>query len=65
MSKRQAVLKTKLKILLDECNSYLDDRAQQIKETEAPTIPFVAIRQNLTRGQGSFEAAWRLLSEEN
>ena len=61
---KTSVLNTKIKVLHDECDHYLDDRAAEIKNKDAQNLPFDAIRGVLTRGDCRCMAVLRLLAEE-
>ena len=61
---KTSVLNTKIKVLHDECDHYLDDRAAEIKNKDAQNLPFGAIRGVLTRGDCRCMAVLRLLAEE-
>jgi hypothetical protein len=63
---KASVLKTKIKIIHEECDHYLDDCAAAIKHRDAENLPFNAIRGVLTRGDCRCMATLRLLlAEEN
>jgi hypothetical protein len=61
---KTSVLNTKIKVLHDECDHYLDDRAAEIKNKDAQNLPFDAIRGVLTRSDCRCMALLRLLAEE-
>ena len=60
---KTSVLKSKIKILHDECDHYLDDCAAAIKNKDAQNLPFETIRRVLTRSDCRCMAILRLLAE--
>jgi hypothetical protein len=61
---KTSVLKTKIKILHDECDTYLDDCAAAIKARDGQNLPFETIRKLLTRSDCRCMAVRRILEEK-